>query len=316
MSLEFNTLIKRLFFNWHVKILSVSAAVLLFVFNRMINLDENVLTVPLELRLHEDFSAATLLPHDTVNVTIRGDKELEIRKIGIDDITVFADLTPFSREDTYMVKLQYEKKGIAATLSPISVSLDPPEIKMAIEKTSQKSARIEATIKAGPPDGYDYSYSLIPGAVAISGPKTLIDTIQIVKTDAIDLAGKTENFSVPVKLVPPDRLIRFRETNQVEFQCIINQVIVEKTVEAKVKIVNLTGKLRLESRMLEAGSLSMKISPEKLETLEPNDISLLVDCTNIKVAGRYVIKVKPIVPEGVVAVRYSPEEVVLEISGY
>jgi YbbR domain-containing protein len=315
MSLEFNTLVKKIFFNWHVKVLSLTAAVLLFVFNRMINLEENILTIPLVLLLHDDFSVSSPLVRETVNITIRGDKELEINKITKSDVEVYADLTQFTNEAVYTVKLQYTKKGIATALTPISVSLDPQEIKVSIEKTMQKSVKIEASIKAGPPEGYDYSYSLIPSTAVILGPKSLVDATQLVKTEGIDLSEKTDNFSLPVKLVPPDNLVRFKESGQVEFYCIINQLIVEKIVEVRILPVNLNARLTFESKLPTIGSLVLKVSPQVLESLSPDDVSLIIDCSNIKSSGKYIIKTKPIVPEGIVVVSFSPEEITLDVSG-
>jgi YbbR domain-containing protein len=314
--LEFNSLFKKIFYNWHVKILSISAAVFLFVFNRMVNLEENVLTVPLEIRLHDGFSRATELVRNSVNVTIRGDKELEIRKITGDDIDVYADLSLFTKEDTYTAKLQYEKKGIAASLSPVSITLDPADITISIERTEQKSAKIEAVIKTTPPDGYDYSYSLFPQNVLIAGPRSLVETIQSIKTEGIDLSGKTENFSLPVKLVSPNDLIILKDATKTEFQCIINMVIVEKIIEVRIKPVDLNAGLRIDSRLPPFGNLDIKASPDFLDSFQQDSVSLALDCSNIKSAGRYVIRTKPIIPEGVVVVRYSPEELIVDVGGF
>jgi YbbR domain-containing protein len=315
MSLEFNTLVKRIFFNWHVKILSVTAAVLLFVFNRMINLDENTLAVPLVLKLGEDMTISTPLSSDTIDVTIRGDKDLEIGKIAANDIEVYADLSHFTTDGTYAIKLQYEKKGLAASLTPVSLALEPQEMKISIERILAKSVPIDASIVAGPPDDFDFSYSIVPTHTVISGPRSKVEIVERVTTEGIDLSGKTENFSIPVKLVTPDSLIRFRESGQVEFYCIINQVIVEKTVEARIRTVNLNAKLNPESRIPLIGSLVLKISPQLLDTIVSDDISLILDCSSIKGSGRYTIRTKPMVPEGIVVVRYSPEEITLDVSG-
>ncbi len=315
MSLEFNTLVKKIFYNWHVKILSVSAAVLLFAFNRMVNLDENRLTVPLDIRLGEGMSISSPLPRDTVNVTIRGDKELQIGNIGENDIEVFADLSQLMVEDTFTIKLQYLKKGIAATLDPVSVFIDPQEMRISLEKTKQRSVPIEASIKAGPPDDYDYTYTITPSHTVITGPRSRVDLIEFVKTEGIDLSGKTENFSLPVKLVQPDSLVFVKDAGLAEFYCIINQVIVEKTLDARIRLVNLHPRLNILSALPSGGSLVLKISPQDLDSMDKDNVFLVLDCSNIKASGKYTIATKPVVPEGIVVVRYSPEEITIEVSG-
>jgi YbbR domain-containing protein len=311
--LESNGFFKKIFFNWHVKILSVLAAVLLFAFNRMINLDENTLTIPLKVKLPDNFSISSPLPRDNVNVTIRGDKELSIRKITDDNIDAYIDLSSFNKEDIYTVKVFYEKKGAALSLSPISISIDPPEMKVSIEKTMQKTVRIIPSIKAETPTGYDYSYSLSPSYVAVIGPKKRIENSIAVTTEAIDLSSRTESFIEPVRIISSDPLIKLKEITQTVFDCIINEEIIEKTIEAKIKVQNLNPKLGVISKIPVFGTISVKLPPNLAEKIDQDAYSLVIDCTTIKNGGRHTVKLKAVAPEGIIVERFKPEEMTLDI---
>jgi hypothetical protein len=64
----------RLLDNWPIKVLSIAAAILLFLFHRMGMLEERFFSVPLEVQVNEQLIPAETYPQ-TVRVTLRGRSE-------------------------------------------------------------------------------------------------------------------------------------------------------------------------------------------------------------------------------------------------
>ena len=55
-------LFERAAHNWPVKVLSVALAILLFLFYRISTLEERFFSVPLELRIDDEYTPASTLP--------------------------------------------------------------------------------------------------------------------------------------------------------------------------------------------------------------------------------------------------------------
>ena len=68
----------RIFGHWPIKVMALAAAVMIFVFNRMNNLEERVFSLPLEVILPEGYVIAEPL-RDQVTVSVKGEEEGEIR---------------------------------------------------------------------------------------------------------------------------------------------------------------------------------------------------------------------------------------------
>ena len=77
--------------NWPAKIISVVAAIMLFLFYRATSLEERFFSVPLNVIVNESYAVASEVPK-SVKVTLRGSEE-NIFLILEDDIEVYADFS-------------------------------------------------------------------------------------------------------------------------------------------------------------------------------------------------------------------------------
>jgi len=117
---------------WPAKVLSVAAALILFVFHRMSTLETRYFSTPLQVE-----TGADLVPSGTytqiVRVNMRGDAT-SIYSILDGDIEAYIDLKKYTEEGRYLVPVHIRKKGSALGVEPLEISVDPLEISLWLER--------------------------------------------------------------------------------------------------------------------------------------------------------------------------------------
>lgn len=310
-----NSVLRRLLRNWPQKIISLTAAVLLFVFNRMSNLEEHPLYVPLSIKLHPDYAVAVPI-REKISVIVWGDPDLDIHQITQEDIEVYIDLLRVEQEAEYTVPIQYRKIGTALEIEPLRIDIKPAVIKVKLEKKLQKSVEIEVekNIKGSPARGFILGgLTYAPTVVQIVGPRSKVEKVEKATTEVIDLSGRSKNFNMTVRLVSIDPLVKFKGGGYVEFSAVIKEIIEERAFDRKMIVsMNLAENLTIEE-LLPEGSILVKAPLLILDRIRPNDIQLYIDCSNIKNPGKHQKRVKADVPERVEILSIAPEAVIVDL---
>lgn len=303
---------QRLIRNWPIKIISVAAAVLLFLFNQMATLEERFLSVPLQLDMAEQFIPAETYPK-TVRVTIRGQGE-EINLVLEDDIEVYADFSSYTQEGIYTVPIQVLKEGSLTHIDPLELQVEPKRLTLKIEKKISKSVRVEPNLSGYPSKGYELSqYFITPSTVQIEGLESSIRNLETVQTERIDLSGKTEDFTLRLRLKNPSQFSSFPGGNTVEFFGIIQENTILKTIE-NVDLIALDLESDLEVIGLpEDGLIKVQGTQLLLEKLGREDYMLTFDCSEITAPGTYELPVNPEVPQDVLVLKYEPARIEIQV---
>jgi YbbR domain-containing protein len=209
------TLWKGLLRNAPAKIVSLGVAVVVFYFVRTTSLEERFVTVPLELRISSRYTVTAGLPR-SATVTLRGEGGA-IFQISPDDIVAYVDLSGNRNEGVYRVPVLYEKKGDAAVLDPLEVTVEPAEVTATVEQVISRTLRVLPVISGGPPEGYELAgYSADPSSVQVSGPRRIVQGLQAMQTVAVDLSDTRESSILSVKLDYDARLLRLPGGSQVQ----------------------------------------------------------------------------------------------------
>ena len=313
--MKINSILTRLLRNWPTKIVSLFAAIFLFLFNRMSNLDEHPLYVPLSIKLNNDYAIAVPI-REKISVVVRGDPDYDIQQITPEDIEVYIDLLNVEKEDEYTVPIQYRKVGPALEIEPLEIDIEPTVIKVKLEKKMGNSIDIEVekNIKGSPARGYMMvGYTYAPTVVQIVGPRSKIEKVEKATSEVIDLSGRRKNFNMTVRLVPIDPLVKFKGGGDIEFSAVIDEIIEEREIEEKLVISrNLAENLVIE-KALPKGSIKIKAPLLVLDKIKSNDIRLYIDCSNIKNPGKYQKRVKIDIPERVEVLQIEPEIVFVDL---
>lgn len=309
MNKRFSKIIQR---NWPPKIISVTIAVLLFLFYRATSLEERFFSVPLNIVKNESYAIASEIPK-SVKVSLRGTEE-KIFTILEDDITVYADFTGESSEGNFRTTLKYTKKGTALNIEELEIRLEPSQISIELERNISKSVKIKPKLEGYPAKGFELDqYILSTEEILIEGPKSHVEGIEFIDTKPIDIDGKKEDFYVRTHLEANDPYLVFPIGDTVGFQGVITETVILKSMDdIGLVFMDLASNLLIKNE-LPKGSMKVQGKQVLLEKTSSEDFSFFVDCSQITSTGIYERDVSPIVPAGIVILHYSPENVKLEI---
>ena len=289
--MNFKLLFAKLVNNWPAKVISLALAIILFVFHRMVTLEERYFSAPLSIEnLH------SMMPSDfypgMIMVTLRGETN-GIYSIIEDDIEVFVDMENFISPGTYRVPVQWRKKGTAVGIEPLQINVDPPEIVFSLDSRISRIVPLNARFRGQPEPGFIMtSYSLNPNQTIIDGPVGLMGNISELSTELIDLEGRQGNFNLTANIIINEPLIVIRGRRTTEFSGFISQVIPVRNIPNLPIIIN--GLREGFAGELEHRTGSIHIEGENQEEVQifvpPQDF-LRVDCSGINDPGIYILRV-------------------------
>lgn len=151
------------------------------------------LSVPLNLNVASDVQI-TNSPQQEVEIEISGDKR-RIEQINRAELTATVDLTEAPMGDR-VVSLEPQSVYVPLPQGVKLAEVAPSRIVVALERVEERDLEVRAETKGSLPAGYElYSLFVIPPKVRVRGPESLIRTLELVKTDKIDIAGRKADFT-------------------------------------------------------------------------------------------------------------------------
>ncbi len=305
-------IIVRLFSNWPAKALALGAAILLYLLVGLENLEERYITLPIRLELPQNLVPAKEYPA-FARVYIRGQGD-DIYSITEDEIQISADFRQFSREGEYRVALEERRLGLAASIEPLEIRIEPGLLELTLEQRVSAMVPVVPAISGSPAPGYELSsYSVIPDQVEIYGPRSVISQVNELNTEEIELGAQDGDFVLRVALVAPNPLLRFEGSRLVEFRAEISDSILVNTFEnVPLIILGLSDEFSADLAV-PGGSIRVQASQSLINQTDPEAISLAVDASDIDAPGAYTLSVRPVVPRGFVIFRFDPVEIDIEI---
>lgn len=295
----------RIFENWAARILSIAAAVVLFLFHNINTLEERFFSVPLEVVLDESVLPSSEYPH-MVRISLRGEEE-SIFPILEEDVVAFVDLSEHNGEGVFKAPVQIRKKGTAVGVDPLEIRVEPLEVTIALEEKAYRSVEVIPGITGYPAPGYEIAqFFMSPTTVEIEGPRSAVESVDEIRTEEIDLSGRKEDFSIRVRLQKQNALLNFPGGDVVEFRALIDESVVIKTFEPiEIIAIDLDPGFVVEGGM-PSGLIGVQGSQLTLEAIKPSDVTLSADCSEVTSPGSYSIPVRPDIPPGLLIVKYSP----------
>jgi YbbR domain-containing protein len=311
--LKDNKFFARMAENWPAKVISIAFAIVLFAFHRMSLLEDRFFSIPLQVETDKALIPASSYPR-MVRVTLRGDANT-IYPILEEDIEAYIDLTKYTEKGTYRAAIQIRKKGTALVADTLEIGVDPLELTLELDQRLSKNVHLTANLQGVLEPGYELSsYTLDPAQVVIDGPANLLENITEMSTDFIELSGRNANFSATVRILNRDPLLVIRGDGTAEFRGFIRErTATDDFRNLPIQINNLddnlTGVLSIVS-----GAVRLEGGQRSLQNLQPEVITLTVDCSSVDSAGEYILPVTIVVPSMFALIRQDPENVTLTVS--
>ena len=297
--------------NWPAKVFSIALALVLFVFHQMNSLAERFFSVPLILESQTDLVPASSYPR-LIRITLRGDAN-SIYPIQEDEIQVYIDMSRFTDPGNYQAVVQIRKRGMALEVSPLEIRTEPEVVSLSLDHKISKFVPLKVNFLGEVEPGYLLnSYSLNPSQVIIDGPSVHLDDVSELETEAIDLNGRDEDFSLAVNIQNQDSLLVIRGNGVTEFEGFISRVV--SVLNIQNVPVGITGLHEYFSGELESRTATLRLEGRNQEELDlfilPEDV-LFVDCSAIREPGTYMLTVQGDVPHLVFSV--DPPEMKIQI---
>ena len=298
--------------NWPAKVLSLALAIILFMFHRMMTLETRFFSVPIVIENLNAMVPSSSYPR-MIRVTLRGEAN-SIYSVLEEDIEVYVDMDRFNAPGTYVVPVEWRRKGTAQLAGPMPISVDPLEITLSVDNRLSKFVPIIADLVGQVETDYDMtSYTLNPNQIVIDGPAALVDGISEVFTEQIDLSGRISDFDITAAILQRDPLIVIRGNGVTEFHGTITRIIPVRNIpNVPIEITGLREDLTGELDIKTAGIRLEGSSRNTVEAFVPSPGFLSVDCSEIEEPGIYTLSVYARIAENI-RVRVDPVEVRIEV---
>ncbi len=170
--------------NWSLKLISVLLAYILWLLVRGDPNAERVISVPLEIRVPRNMELTSERP-STVDVTVRG----AFANMGFAPVlpTYVIDLSPFD-EGAHVVQLSPANVRFPRASGLEAIAVRPVRLVLKLERTIAKEVPIRVALRGAPAPGFDvYGTSISPPTVIVSGPRSSVEDIREMYTEAISI---------------------------------------------------------------------------------------------------------------------------------
>ncbi len=305
---------KLLFGNFLLKLFSLILAITLYV---QIHKDTLVRATAVEVKLFFDYPSDLILTSGTVTnlkITLQGPDSI-LKRLASKNLRYslkLSDALPGSMQ-TELYTEQLRK------IFPVSVRVirvQPSLLDLTFAKLSKKKLPIKIPTKGTPLYGYRLIQGQpIPRVVTVEGPEDIIIKLKEITSETIDLRGKYRDQVMVVKLLKPDKNVRFVGPHKVKVSLNFLQRKIKKVIkDVPVQLLDfLNNKLDVT---LSPNNVDVTlIGPQsQLTPLKAKELIVTVDGSKIsnKPPGIHQIplQVKPPNPE-LKVIKVTPSVVVL-----
>jgi YbbR domain-containing protein len=184
--------------NWHLKLISLGLATVLWAEVARTPTSEIVLPVFLEL---ENIPAQTEvfgdLP-DSVQIRLRGPSSL-LRTLSQQNVSFSIDMKDATLGEEKVVALTPDL--VHAPFGVDVVRVNPSSVRLTVEQTAARDVKVVPVLSGAPAQGFEIESTVIhPETVQVEGPVSHIRDMETIKTSRLNVDGRKEAFHEVVEL--------------------------------------------------------------------------------------------------------------------
>jgi hypothetical protein len=206
--------------NKGLKALSLLLALLLFIVSRQPVIDLRLADVPIEYR---GLSPGVKIVGDaeqTVSLRLSGPRDI-VRSLTPNQLLVIADLSG-KEPGERVVQLRVDESFLPDNVKVMQI--EPPSIRIKLEPSVAKRVRVEAKLTESVAEGREfYGVELYPGEVEVEGPKSIVDRMESVLTEAVSLDGRDADFQTSVEVDVPQDSLQVKTPGRIELSVKIGE---------------------------------------------------------------------------------------------
>ncbi len=188
------------------------------------------------------------------------------------------------------------------------LQIQPDSIFIKYQKLSVKNLPVQfvSKIELAPQFMLSNKIQLSPSMVTVFGPKNILDTMQIVRTEYVELKGLNESKQLTVK-IKPNKTVRFG-TSETKVNLFVEQ-FTEKSIKVPVKYINCPSNLTIRA-FPAVVTLKYNVGLSHFNSVVTDEVQVFLDFDDLKMGNNDRKKLKIINNSTYISnVRISPEEV-------
>jgi len=193
------------------------------------------------------------------------------------------------------------------------VRLEPQRLKVQVERLLRRRVPVRAELAGAPALGYMTAESSVrPAEVEVAGPKSKVEDLKEVRTEAIDMQGLEHGFQRNALLAWAGDLVSFTPDHVLVSVSVEEVSVSREFKDVPVRVVN-GGDRRV---ILEPARADVTLSgPQRiLHNLKLDDGAIFVDADDLG-PGSHRVKVQATLPATLEVTRRRPEQHTLVIAG-
>jgi YbbR domain-containing protein len=297
---------------WPAKVLSIAAAIIIFVFHRMSVLEERYFSSPLIVETSGNLTPASAYTR-MVRVSLRGDMD-SINSVLEDDIETYLDLSAYSTSGVYKAPVQIMRHGTALVARSLEITVSPIEVSITLDEKTSRYIPVSPIIEGSPASGYEFaSYTLNPTRVQVEGPRSVVSQLDDLSTDVINLEGRSENWTQNVSIQNRDPLVIIQGDGITEFKGNIRRIVALRTLNNQS--IGIEGLQSDFSASLSPGLATIRVegAQNDLSAWRPDANTVYVDASEITAPGTYNLHVQARLPGAFSLSRIDPSSVTISV---
>jgi len=189
-------LIRKVFLeDWGLKLLALAIALALWVgVTGLSTPTVRRFTVPLVPSAANNVEVTNQLISD-VDVVLSGDKR-ELDRLNRSDLTAILELSDVPAGDR-VVSLSPDNVYVNLPQGIKLTEVQPGRIAVNLEAVEEKDVDVEPQVTGKPVEGFEvYSATAVPARIRVRAPSSVIKGMDSISTDAVDLTGKKDGFTL------------------------------------------------------------------------------------------------------------------------
>jgi YbbR domain-containing protein len=273
--------------NWHVKLLSVGLAFILYVYVNSLQEEEQFLTIDLQVRnVAPGYVVSSDIP-ETVKVVLNGRAE-KLALVEEERIHAFLDLQNTTKRSVNRL-VHLGQQDIPQGVSVKEVS--PRLVEVSLEKAEVKSVDVVPVIEGEPPLGFALeNVELDPERIGVEGPASRLADIRNVYTEQIDISRIHETTVMKVALEAPGGPFRLMGSTHVKARIVMREEFVIKKVSLEqIRIEHLPEGLIAMISESAAVSALIRIPRRREGVFNGSQVYAAADCSEVTGPGDHLV---------------------------
>lgn len=284
--------------NFGIKVISLILAIGLWYYAVGEEGIEVTRIIPLELKVQNSQMSILKTSARAVQVTFVAPRAL-LSELTSEDIQAFHEIgSEVNKAGEYSFRL--EPREIKMKMPQIRITkIEPETILVTLDELIVQKLAIQPQFIGEPAFGYKLELKgieLNPNAVLIEGAKGELEKLDSVKTEKLNLVGRTRSFRTAAELALPPNLKLLGE-NVVDIYIPISEEYEEKpfeNIEVRIlRAVNTSDKIEIDPKTV---SFSLAGSKKNLEKVLPENVQPYVDLSTLE-PGTHEVLLELMLPE-------------------